>query len=223
MKQLIEKFIPDESTVWKMAALVLLFLLAAMQIVNSFLPLFQAPAAPVVADDPKPLTTKLIPETENVDHLYSQITQNENQIAQITADLNAAQQEITRLQTELAQSKEIAQEDLNKAQEKITLLQLECEDLCTQLDNALAENVILRQEMADLKAVHSVDHVVVVKICRAGLWGDEAIYIDLHVDAAEYARHRVGEQMQPVQGMDFPTSGNWNAIVTNMYISTLDV
>jgi len=43
------------------------------------------------------------------------------------------------------------------------------------------------------------------------------------VDAEEYTKHQVGEQVHPFKGLDFPTSGNWNAVIMNMYIETIEV
>ena len=229
MKQLIKKFIPYENAAWKAAALVLLFLLVAPLIVNSVMPLVKAVASAFEGADvePEKLTPRLVEDDEKVAQLNGKIADKENEIAQIKKQVEELEAENEGLEKELAEEAEKAvksSEELVKLQEAFERNEAELAELRARLEDALVENEARTLELEALREKNSRDHVIVIKLCRTGLLGtEETIYIDWHVAPEEYSRHQIGEQMQPVKGLDFPTGGNWNAVIMNMYIDAVEV
>lgn len=226
MKQLIKKFIPDENAAWKAAALVLLFLLVATLIVNSVMPLVKAVASAFEGADvePEKLTTRLVEDDERVAQLNGKIADKENEIAQVEKLVDELEAENTRLEKELAANTEKSNQEQEKLQEAFDRNEAELAELRARLENALVENEARTLELEALREKNSRDHVIVIKLCRTGLLGtEETIYIDWHVPPEEYSRHQIGEQMQPVKGLDFPTGGNWVAVIMNMYIDAVEV
>ena len=226
MKQLIKKFIPDENAAWKAAALVLLFLLVATLIVNSVMPLVKAVASAFEGADvePEKLTTRLVEDDERVAQLNGKIADKENEIAQVEKLVDELEAENTRLEKELAANTEKSNQEQEKLQEALDRNEAEIAELRARLEDALVENEARTLELEALREKNTRDHVIVIKLCRTGLLGtEETIYIDWHVPPEEYTRHQIGEQMQPVKGLDFPTGGNWNAVIMNMYIDAVEV
>lgn len=226
MKQLIKKFIPDENAAWKAAALVLLFLLVATLIVNSVMPLVKAVASAFEGADvePEKLTTRLVEDDEKVAQLNGKIADKENEIAQVEKLVDELEAENTRLEKELAANTEKSNQEQEKLQEALDRNEAEIAELRARLEDALVENEARTLELEALREKNSRDHVIVIKLCRTGLLGtEETIYIDWHVPPEEYTRHQIGEQMQPVKGLDFPTGGNWVAVIMNMYIDAVEV
>lgn len=226
MKQLIKKFIPDENAAWKAAALVLLFLLVATLIVNSVMPLVKAVASAFEGADvePEKLTTRLVEDDERVAQLNGKIADKENEIAQVEKLVDELEAENTRLEKELAANTEKSNQEQEKLQEALDRNEAEIAELRARLEDALVENEARTLELEALREKNSRDHVIVIKLCRTGLLGtEETIYIDWHVPPEEYTRHQIGEQMQPVKGLDFPTGGNWVAVIMNMYIDAVEV
>ena len=226
MKQLIKKFIPDENAAWKAAALVLLFLLVAMLIVNSVMPFVKAVASAFEGADvePEKLTTRLVEDDERVAQLNGKIADKENEIAQVEKLVDELEAENTRLEKELAANTEKSNQEQEKLQEALDRNEAEIAELRARLEDALVENEARTLELEALREKNSRDHVIVIKLCRTGLLGtEETIYIDWHVPPEEYSRHQIGEQMQPVKGLDFPTGGNWVAVIMNMYIDAVEV
>lgn len=226
MKQLIKKFIPDENAAWKAAALVLLFLLVATLIVNSVMPLVKVVASAFEGADvePEKLTTRLVEDDEKVEQINGMIAEKENEIAQIEKLVVELEAENTRLENELAANTEKSNQEQAKLQEALDRNEAEIAELRARLEDALVENEARMMELEALREKNSRDHVIVIKLCRTGLLGtEEAIYIDWHVPPEEYTRHQIGEQMQPVKGLDFPTGSNWNAVIMNMYIDAIEV
>ena len=226
MKQLIKKFIPDENAAWKAAALVLLFLLVATLIVNSVMPLVKAVASAFEGADvePEKLTTRLVEDDERVAQLNGKIADKENEIAQVEKLVDELEAENTRLEKELAANTEKSNQEQEKLQEALDRNEAEIAELRARLEDALVENEARTLELEALREKNSRDHVIVIKLCRTGLLGtEETIYIDWHVPPEEYSRHQIGEQMQPVNGLDFPTGGNWVAVIMNMYIDAVEV
>lgn len=226
MKQLIKKFIPDENAAWKAAALVLLFLLVATLIVNSVMPLVKAVASAFEGADvePEKLTTRLVEDDERVAQLNGKIADKENEIAQVEKLVDELEAENTRLEKELAANTEKSNQEQEKLQEALDRNEAEIAELRARLEDALVENEARTLELEALREKNSRDHVIVIKLCRTGLLGtEETIYIDWHVPPEEYSRHQIGEQMQPVKGLDFPTGGNWVAVIMNMYIDAVEV
>ena len=219
MKQLIQEFIPDKNAAWKVAALVLLFLLVMMLIGNSVVPLVRdfASAFPADGEENKELTTRLVAEDDTITQLYGKITELEAQLA-------GAEKEYTHLQNELAEISAKYNQELEQLREEIVRKDSEIAENQARLDAALIENEALTLELEAIREKLSKDHVIVIKLCRTGLLGvEETTYYDWHVDAEEYTKHQVGEQVHPFKGLDFPTSGNWNAVIMNMYIETIEV
>lgn len=229
MKQLIKKFIPDENAAWKAAALVLLFLLVATLIVNSVMPLVKAVASAFEGADveQEKLTTRLVEDDEKVEQPKVKTDEKEEEIAQIKKQVEELEAENEGLEKELAEEAEKAvksSEELVKLQEAFERNEAELAELRARLEDALVENEARTLELEALREKNSRDHVIVIKLCRTGLLGtEETIYIDWHVPPEEYTRHQIGEQMQPVKGLDFPTGGNWNAVIMNMYIDAVEV
>ena len=226
MKQLIKKFIPDENAAWKAAALVLLFLLAVTLIVNSVMPFAKAVVSAFDGADvePEKLTTRLVEDDEKVEQLNGKIAEKENEIAQIKKLVDELETENTRLENALAESAEKSNQEQAKLQEALDRNEAEIAELRARLEDALVENEARTLELEALREKNSRDHVIVIKLCRTGLLGtEETIYIDWHVSPEEYTRHQIGEQMQPVKGLDFPTGGNWIAVIMNMYIDAVEV
>ena len=226
MKQLIKKFIPDENAAWKAAALVLLFLLVATLIVNSVMPLVKVVASAFEGADAEPekLTTRLVEDDEKVEQLNGMIAEKENEIAQIKKLVEELETENTRLENALAANTEKSNQEQAKLQEALDRNEAEIAELRARLEDALVENEARTLELEALREKNSRDHVIVIKLCRTGLLGtEETIYIDWHVAPEEYTRHQIGEQMQPVKGLDFPTGGNWVAVIMNMYIDAVEV
>lgn len=240
MKQLIKKFIPDENAAWKAAALVLLFLLVVTLIVNSVMPFAKAVVSAFDGADvePEKLTTRLVEDDEKVEQLNGKIAEKENEIAQLNGMITGKENEIaqikklvdeletenTRLENALAESAEKSNQEQAKLQEALDRNEAEIAELRARLEDALVENEARTLELEALREKNSRDHVIVIKLCRTGLLGtEETIYIDWHVPPEEYTRHQIGEQMQPVKGLDFPTGGNWVAVIMNMYIDAVEV
>lgn len=219
MKQLIHEFIPDKNAVWKMAALVLLFLLVVTLIGNSVVPLVRAFASAFPADgeENKELTTRLVAEDDTTAQLYGKI-------AQLEAQLAGEEKECTDLQNELAEISAKYNQELEQLREEIVRKDSEIAENQASVETIMIENEALTLELEAIREKLSKDYVIVIKICRTGLLGaEETTYYDWHVDAEEYTKHQVGEQVHPFNGLDFPTSGNWNAVIMNMYIETIEV
>ena len=225
MKQLINEFIPDKTAAWKMAALILLFLLVVTLIVNSVVPLVREFAAAISANDvDEDLPTKLVQEEGNAAELDGQIAKNEVKIAELETKLADLQAEYDSLLKQMEENTAKSQQELAQLREEIARNEGEMTDLQTRLEELLVENETLSLELERIRAKFSNDHVIVIKLTRTNMLGvEEPVYLNWHVDAEEYAKHQVGEQMHPVQGLDFPTGKNWSAVIMNMYINTVEV
>ena len=114
MKQLIQKFIPDENAAWKMATVVLLFLLVVTLLVNSVVPLVQNFATALLGgnghDDE--LMTMLVQKEEtpapttaaedpDVRVLRRQIEQDEKLITELEGKVAECEQEAQQLRESL--------------------------------------------------------------------------------------------------------------------------
>lgn len=225
MKQLINEFIPDKTAAWKLAAMVLLFLLVVTLIANTVVPLVREIAAAISVNDvDEDLPTKLVQEEGNAAQLNNEIAQNENEIADLKKNLADLQAEYDSLLEQMEENTVKSQQELAQLREEIARNEGEMTDLQTRLEALLVENETLSLELERIRAKFSNDHVIVIKLTRSNMLGvDEPIYFDWHVDAEEYAKHQVGEQMHPVQGLDFPTGKNWSAVIMNMYVNTVEV
>lgn len=226
MKQLIQEFIPDKTAAWKAAALVLLFLLVVTLIVNSVVPLVREFAAAISANDveEEDLPTRLVTEEGDTARLDSEIASNEVKITDLEKQLADLQAEYDSLKKVLEENTAKSQQELEQLQNKIAEKDAELTDLRSRLEELLVENETLSLQLEQIRGKYSKDHVIVIKLCRTNVLGvEEPVYIDWHVDAEEFTKHQVGEQMHPVQGLDFPTGKNWSAVIMNMYVNTVEV
>ena len=223
MKQLINYFIPDKATGWKLAAMILLFLLGAVLIVNSLAALAEGffPDRTLAQNGAADQHTMLTEDAVSVNQVGDdRAVQNlQSRVDEANATIDELREEIALKEAELLElvnQKDVAEGEVAALREQTELLHLEIEALILERD-------ALSAELEAVKAANAKDFTLVVKVVRAGFFGNEAMFVNLHVSAEEYAAYHIGDQVQPGGDLVLPEEGDWSAVVSDMYINLIEV
>lgn len=221
MKQFVASLFPDKAVAWKLTAMVLLILLAAVFIFNTAVPFAVAlfsvekPADVMVSDqaaEPQHLDDSKLQQT--IAALEQQEADANNTISTLEAQIAQDEALIAELQAKgAADAEEIA-----NLKQQIDLQSKQIEQVTQERDEASQALEMLREQL-------SRDYTVVFKLTRCNLFGavaDTLTYYH-HVSAEEYATYHIGDVVENITGLDFPVGNGWSAEVSNMMVNLVDV